>query len=245
MNAPCISVSELLEKYFDREVTDGERSLVEEHAKGCASCRDELTSLKGLQKFVKSRAEKALRKERFEGVWNRIEENRPEEKAAFRGSVKEWINPLRFFQRKVWVPAAAATVIILAGFLVWPTKSDLTITSVAGPSIGEICQKIPIAATVKNLGKKSGAFKVTFYLSTDPTITPEDTPIGSIHLNALHNGAQRTLTADRATIPCTLTPGFYYIGAIADSDNRVIESNEKNNSLKGNPIYISMADSPS
>jgi subtilase family serine protease len=108
-----------------------------------------------------------------------------------------------------------------------------------GPLNGEICQKIPITATVKNLGGRSGGFHVTFYLSTDPTITSGDVPIGSIYLSALAAGAQRILTAEKAIIPCTVTPGTYYIGAIADSDNRVAESDENNNSLVGNPIHVS------
>ena len=242
MKAPCFPASELLEKYFDQEVTDEERALVEGHLRGCASCQDVLKSLNELRHLIKAPVEEALRKEQFEWVWQSIREKiRQEEKFTLWKSVQSWIHPSRFFQRTVWIPAAVATLILITVLLISPTKSDLTITSVLGPLDGKICQRIPITATVKNLGGRSGEFHVTFYLSTDPTITSGDLPIGSIYLSALAAGAQRILTAEKAIIPCTLTPGIYYIGAIADSDNRVVESNEKNNSLVGNPIYISGA----
>ena len=242
MKAPCFSVSELLEKYFDQEVTDEERSIVEGHLKSCTSCQDVLNSLKELRNLIKAPVEETLREEQFEWVWLRIrEEIRREEKLTLWKSVQSWINPSRFFQKNVWIPAAVATLVLITVLFIWPTKSDLTITSVSGPLIGKTCEKIPITATVKNLGGRSGGFYVTFYLSKDRTITSDDTPVGSIYLNALAAGAQRVLTAEKAVIPCTLTPGHYYLGAIADSDNRVVESNEKNNSLVGNPIYISGA----
>jgi hypothetical protein len=242
MKGPCFPASELLEKYFDQEVTDEERALVEGHLKGCASCQDVLKSLNELRHLIKAPVEEALRKEEFEWVWQRIREKiREEEKLTLWEPLQSWIHPSHFFQKNVWIPAAVTALIFITILLIFPTKSDLTITSVLGPLDGKICQKIPITATVKNLGGRSGGFHVTFYLSTDPTITSGDVPIGSIYLNALAAGAQRILTAEKATIPCTLPPGIYYIGAIADSDNRVVESNEKNNSLVGNPIHVSGA----
>src|SRR4030065_1634841 len=53
MTDSCSSVSKLLEKYFDREVTDRERLLVEGNLQGCPACRDALTSMKGLRTFIK------------------------------------------------------------------------------------------------------------------------------------------------------------------------------------------------
>ncbi len=40
------------------------------------------------------------------------------------------------------------------------------------------------------------------------------------------------------TIPSTLTPGTYYIGAIVDYRKVIKETNEGNNSLIGNSITI-------
>ncbi|HUL29384.1 MAG TPA: CARDB domain-containing protein [Thermodesulfobacteriota bacterium] len=242
MKTPCFPVSELLEKYFDQEVTDEERSLVEGHLKGCLSCQDVLKSLKTLRNLIKSPAEEALRKEQFGWVWQKIrEEIRQKEKITFGESVQSVLHPSRFFQTKVWIPAAVATLILITVLLIYPAKSDLTITSVSGPFDGKACETIPITATVKNLGGRSEGFHVTFYLSKDRSITSDDIPIGSIYLNTLGAGAQRMFTAEKATIPCTLSPGPYYLGAIVDSDNRVVESDEKNNSLNGNRIDVSEA----
>ena len=240
MKGPCFSVSELLDKYFDHEATDEEKALVEGHLKGCTSCQEVLKSLSKLRNLIKAPVEEALQKEQFEWVWQRVREKiREEEKFTLWESVQSWMNPSRFFQRNVWIPAAVATLVVITVLLIFPAKSDLTITSILGPLDGKICQKIPITATVKNLGGRSGGFHVTFYLSTDPIITSDDIPIGSIYLSALAAGAQRILTAEKAIIPCTLPPGIYYIGAIADSEDHVVESNEKNNSLVGNSIHVS------
>jgi serralysin len=40
------------------------------------------------------------------------------------------------------------------------------------------------------------------------------------------------------TIPTNMAPGTYYIGAIADFDNRQPESDETNNALAGTTIEI-------
>jgi subtilase family serine protease len=44
------------------------------------------------------------------------------------------------------------------------------------------------------------------------------------------------------TIPSTFAPGAYYIGAIADANRQVQESNEANNALAGNQIVITGPD---
>jgi hypothetical protein len=240
MKAPCFSVSELLEKYFDQEVTDEERSLVEGHLQGCPSCQDVLKSLNEVRNLIKAPVEEALRKEQFEWLWQRIkEEVQQEERLTWWESIRSWFNPFRFFQKKVWIPAAVAILILITAHLISPTKVDLAITSVSGPSNANVGQQIPVTTTVKNLGGRTGGFYVTVYISTDPTITSRDIPIGSINLSAFTAGAQQTLTIKRALIPCTVTAGVYYIGAIVDSKNSVAELNENNNSLAGNQIFIS------
>jgi len=65
----CNSVSELLEKYVDREVTDQERALVETHLLDCSSCRNDLKSLEELSNGMKVSLEEMARKEDFDWVW--------------------------------------------------------------------------------------------------------------------------------------------------------------------------------
>ena len=54
MKDSCSSVSKLLEKYFDQEVTDKERLLVEGHLQDCPACQDALKSMEGTQDINKS-----------------------------------------------------------------------------------------------------------------------------------------------------------------------------------------------
>ena len=73
MKDSCSSVSKLLEKYFDREVTEKERSLVEGHLPDCPTCQDELRSMEELREWVKAPIEEAVREEEFPWVWQKIE----------------------------------------------------------------------------------------------------------------------------------------------------------------------------
>ena len=64
-----------------------------------------------------------------------------------------------------------------------------------------------------------------------------DTLIGSQKVGSLNGGKTKAL-ATNVTIPATLTPKTYYIGAIADYKDTSLESNETNNSKLGNQIVI-------
>lgn len=119
--------------------------------------------------------------------------------------------------------------------------SEIVIGSWVGATPG---QQIGVVATVKNQGSgSSGGFYLSACLSTDAIITPwndafqtGDLEIGNIYVTGLAAGGQQTLTIN-CTIPSTLT-GTFYLGAIADSRNNVVEANENNNSLAGSQITI-------
>ncbi len=129
----------------------------------------------------------------------------------------------------------------LAGNQITITKlpPDLTITSVSGPVSGGTGQSITATVTVKNQGAAlAGRFYVGLYLSSDATITTGDSRPGFVYMsNGLAAGAQQTLTIT-GTIPTTLASGLYYLGAIADFSNLIIESTKTNNALAGNQITI-------
>ncbi len=114
MKDSCSSVSRLLEKYFDREVTDNERLLVEGHLQDCQDCRNALRSMEELRILMKSPVEEAVRKEEFPWVWQKIEGEirRAHEKLTWWQSVRSWLGVSHFFRRKVWIPAAAATFLV-------------------------------------------------------------------------------------------------------------------------------------
>ncbi len=114
MKDSCSSISKLLEKYFDQEVTDKERVLVEGHLQGCPACRDALKSLEGLSTIIRVPVEEAIQKEYFPWVWQKIErEIRLQKKLTWWQSLRFWIDISPLFRRKVWIPAVATVVILL------------------------------------------------------------------------------------------------------------------------------------
>jgi subtilase family serine protease len=118
------------------------------------------------------------------------------------------------------------------------TLPDIILLSVSGPSSASLGKSIPITVVVKNQGAaSSGGFYVSGYLSSDPTITTNDSKIGTTYLNGLAANAEQTVTIN-GKVPSKFSLGSYYVGAVADIENRVAESNESNNARVGNQISI-------
>ncbi len=114
MKDSCSSISKLLEKYFDQEVTDKERLLIEGHLQDCAACQNALKSMEKLRALIKVPVEEALQKEDFPWVWQKIErEIRFQEKRTWRQSIRSWLDISPLFQRKVWIPAVATAAVFL------------------------------------------------------------------------------------------------------------------------------------
>jgi len=106
---------------------------------------------------------------------------------------------------------------------------DLIITGVSGPATAQVGTVIKVSRTVKNQGlTAAGAFSVGIYLSKENIITSSDLLLGSAQVLSLASA-----TASKAritvTIPAQQEPGTYYLGAIADIGNSVIETKEGNN----------------
>lgn len=114
MKDSCSSVSELLEKYFDQEVTDREKHLVETHLQGCPACRDTLTIMEGLRTLIKAPVEEATQQEDFPWVWQKIErEIRLKEKVSGWQFLWSWLNLYPLLKKRIWVPAVATAVVLL------------------------------------------------------------------------------------------------------------------------------------
>ena len=116
MKNSCSSISELLERYFDQEVTSEERSHVEGHLADCRTCRAALTAMEGLKYLIKAPVEEADQKESFPWVWQKIERKiQLKEKPSWRETVRRWIDVTPMRRKRVWVPAAAVvTAVFLA-----------------------------------------------------------------------------------------------------------------------------------
>ena len=82
---------------------------------------------------------------------------------------------------------------------------------------------------VRNIGTaSSGGFYVTYYASTNTTITPSDYPIGSDYVSSISPFNYRDSDWS-STFPSAIPPGSYYVGWIIDSGNNVTEFDEGNN----------------
>jgi subtilisin family serine protease/subtilase family serine protease len=127
---------------------------------------------------------------------------------------------------------------------------DLVITAVNAPTIGNRGTAVSVTGTVRNQGvgavgaatdrrviESGSTVTVGIYLSTNPNITVFDTLIGTYTFSSLAAATSQAFTVN-ATIPAGMSVGNYYIGAIADRNLSVRESNELNNALPGNLISV-------
>ena len=115
MKNSCLEVSKLLEKYFDLEVMDGERLLVEGHLQDRLACRNTLRSMEELRTLIKVPVEEAVREEEFPWVWQKIEReiHSRQEKLTWWQSLRFRLDVSPLFKRKVWIPAAATVAVLL------------------------------------------------------------------------------------------------------------------------------------
>jgi alpha-tubulin suppressor-like RCC1 family protein/chitodextrinase len=118
--------------------------------------------------------------------------------------------------------------------LVMTALSTSTTTISAGSSFS-------LSNTEKNIGTTAmtvNSNTINFYLSTDANVTSADTLIGSRSVNTKLASGTSSSSNRTVTVPSTLSPGTYYIGAIADATNRQAETNENNNAMVGETIVV-------
>jgi hypothetical protein len=111
-------------------------------------------------------------------------------------------------------------------------RPDLEISSLTAPGTASPGQDISIGDTTSN----SGAADVTvttitkFYLSADSNLDNTDVSLGSRLISPLSAGSSNSGVTN-VTIPADTAPSAYYIIAVADSGNIVMESDENNNTM--------------
>lgn len=114
MKDSCSTMLQLLERYFDRQMTEQERSLVENHLSGCTACRERLGELGSLRTLMKTPVDEALGQETFPWVWERIEKGiQQERKPSWWESLKSRLDLSPLFRKRIWIPAMAAAVVLL------------------------------------------------------------------------------------------------------------------------------------
>jgi anti-sigma factor RsiW len=133
MKESCSSISRLLEKYFDRETTGDEGILVQDHLRQCAACQAQLKSMEELRATLRAPVDEAVQKETFAWVWQKIErEIQDRAKPSWRESIRAWFGLSFPFRRRVWIPAVAAALLIVAigsplFFKETPSQTELSI----------------------------------------------------------------------------------------------------------------------
>jgi hypothetical protein len=126
----------------------------------------------------------------------------------------------------------------IVGNLASLTAVDLTIMDVLGfHRVGLadlVASNLVLVGTtatygISNIGSgTAGASTTGIYLSADSTVTTADTLIATTSTPSLAAGASDGEGLS-LPLPGNLTPGTYYIGAVADSGAQVAEANEQNN----------------
>lgn len=97
---------------------------------------------------------------------------------------------------------------------------------------------VQVLSEVRNQGTLSAStFQVGIYVSTDDQIATDDLRIGSRTVFQLGIGFGSASSAPY-TIPATLAPGTYYLGAIADDLSQVSETVETNNVLRASGTLV-------
>ena len=170
MKKECSSISELLDKYFDQEVTPEERSLVEDHLPSCPACRSTLLSMENLRNLIKSPVEEAVEKENFPWVWEKIERGiQQEEKPGLWESVWSWLGMISLRKKKILIPAVAAVVILIL---------------ITAPLLYEKMSSSPVLSVVEYV--ESDTYNVMIYEREAPQVTviwlfegPEEEPLTS------------------------------------------------------------------
>ena len=115
---------------------------------------------------------------------------------------------------------------------------DLVVTALSAPTAAAANSVITLTDTVKNQGLATVAASVTgFYLSTNATFDESDRFLGNRAVGSLAPSATDSAST-QVTIPPETPAGGYYLLAVADVNNTVVESLENNNTKYFNFLRI-------
>ena len=107
-----------------------------------------------------------------------------------------------------------------------PAEPVLSVTKFDAPASARVGDSIALAATVRNIGTRgAGRFRIGFYLSTKTPVTNKDifTGVGCPQNQGLVTDEVATCTGNYQ-LDATLTPGTYYLAAIADDRDELVLS---------------------
>jgi subtilase family serine protease len=110
--------------------------------------------------------------------------------------------------------------------------ADLTIRNVTGPASVTVSTAFNVSNVVQNIGAGDSATnsRVGVYLSDDAIITTNDMLLGFRNITSILAGTTN-IGGNSVSVPGSVTAGAYYIGAIVDYQDRVVEVSEGNNAM--------------
>ncbi|MBK7863565.1 MAG: putative Ig domain-containing protein [Archangiaceae bacterium] len=123
---------------------------------------------------------------------------------------------------------------------------DLTVVRFDSPSAVGVGEIAPVYRVFKNIGPRGASdVRYQYFISANAQVTVDDTLVkivdgasvtdfGSVPMPA---GAVATAT-EFIQLPANITPGTYYLGAVLDSDSKVVELDETNNSLGSTAVTV-------
>jgi len=95
-----------------------------------------------------------------------------------------------------------------------------------------------VSYAINNTGTMDSAeFNINYYLSTDNIITTDDTYLTNTKSLSILSGSFITDTKS-LSLPTSLAAGDYYIGAVVDPENAIMETNESDNISVSNVISV-------
>ena len=155
-----------------------------------------------------------------------------------------WISLSLALRRVLSLGTIIAIAVVLAscsgkkGMVIEPLPllpgPDLVVTSVVpSPRRVTVGDSIRLTATIRNRGDQgAGTTVATFYRSTDPTISPQDIPIGTEPIKALTTGE----SVNAQTTDSAAEVGRFYYGACVESVRD--ETDTRNNCSTGAPVDV-------
>ncbi len=125
-------------------------------------------------------------------------------------------------------------------FNILSTPPDLKGISITGPTTAKSATNISVSWTVENDSAftASGSWSDGIYLSSDPTLSPEDRLLSATEINGPLEGGSPYTKSLSVLLP-TCESGRYYLFARADLYDSVLESDPNNNVTPAFAIDIS------
>ncbi|MBL7153669.1 MAG: hypothetical protein ISS79_08120, partial [Phycisphaerae bacterium] len=110
------------------------------------------------------------------------------------------------------------------------SQADLVPVRVSAPEGANLGQTINVSAQIRNQGgADAGSFTCRYYLSDDPIITVDDTPLGGLFTVAGLDAYTTHTDSRQIQVSLAAPIGAFYVGLLIDVNNEVAEADETNN----------------